>query len=408
MNEAPDWAKILSGAAQEALRGASTDLDPTRDQEWWVRLERMSRNLTFVDKVLDDPEGAKSAAILMPPSSLGIRLQLASFYLLWRVFANAKAGSQQRELLRHSLQAYQSQDFLSGDGGVQLLNGMRAILTAERKSSSIEELHDAYRAAKECASTFEGVLAFIRLRRFVGLRLFEKQTNLTGEDLELESELQRDFRIERRQLASERSPHLLAEALVHEARFLGSRHVRKYAEALVLLDEAGEVDEQAEGEGELAYKIRAVSYEQQILTIEAMMGLEDAESEIRGSVDEYTRRLEAEIRADLDRTRRESIQLLGLLAAVIALISVLAGGRSSGSLDAILATSFAVTGMVVIGFSVFSGLFTHGPRGSWWPVIVPAIAGLALMGAAVTMFVISPDSSRYGTSIPQPSVSSTP
>jgi len=251
-------------------------------------------------------------------------------------------------------------------------------------------------------------LAFIRLKRLVGLRLFEKQTNLTGESVELQSELQRDFRIERRQLASERSPHLLAEALVHEARFLGTRQVRKYAEALVLLEEANEVDEQAEGEGELAYKIRAVSYEQQILTIEAMMGLEKAESEIRSSVDEHTRRLETEIREDLDRTRRESIQLLGLLAAVIALISVLAGGRSSGSLDAILATSFAVTGMVVIGFSVFSGLFAHDPRGSWWPVIVPAIAGLALMGAAVTMFAISPDSSRFGTSIPQPSVSSTP
>ena len=108
--------------------------------------------------------------------------------------------------------------------------------------------------------------------------------------------------------------------------------MRKYAEALVLLEEANEVDEQAEDEGELAYKIRAVSYEQQILTIEAMMGLEEAESEIRRSVDEHTRRLEAEIREDLDRTRRESIQLLGLLAAVIALISVLAGGGQAGVL----------------------------------------------------------------------------
>jgi hypothetical protein len=187
-----------------------------------------------------------------------------------------------------------------------------------------------------------------------------------------------DFEEERVSLAHE-TPQLRAEALTFEARYQAvpkpPTEEANYGRAVELISEAIAVDRPARGD-DPAFRLRISGYEQRLATWSALNALQAA------SRDMEKRLVDRQDKA-LDAARSESIQLLGLLAGVVGLITSLFAAAKSDPrelLVAALSSSMAIIGFLVV-FSVLVGRLTDKAR-----IAQAVLTFLVLLGVAVVIW----------------------
>jgi hypothetical protein len=262
-------------------------------------------------------------------------------------------------------------------GGNDLLAAFDALLTRDRNRFALPGLLDAYDSADRGAKTMAGVLAFRRSRRLIGLELVELPEFRTHTRFgEVSAAIAADFKAESLSTWKD-SPELRAEALINEARYEALPRPpsgdANYGRAIQLVSQAMATDEPIKGMQE-AYRLRMVAYEARLEGLRALDALSASAKDLENRL--IRRQDEA-----LGSVRRESIQLLGLLAGVVGLVTSLFAATTSGPQDLIvaaLASSSAIAGFLLV-FTVLQG---GGPEYKRRSVVAALLLG-ALLAAAI-------------------------
>ncbi|KWX03713.1 hypothetical protein TH66_13015 [Carbonactinospora thermoautotrophica] len=375
-------------------------LDPRVHQGWWVLLDTAARREDVIDFITANPSMVITLigddAVPWDPA-----LRMTAFYVTWQVFRRSGLVAEQNALLG-ALEVPNGEVHPLGPyGGMRLIRAFRALLTANLAGASEPQLREAFEDASRIVRMYPQVLAFNRLRRSVGTALLEA----LGEEEQHSEYAQAVLRAVREDFVREHeadprwlTPQLRAEALAAEARLLCLPLVEDYDQAMRLIAEARRLDRRSEDESQAQLQARLVAYEQQMLLVRSLRRVRDVEQVLTRKLEERGQATAAALVETQEEYRRESIQLLGLLAAVIALITSVAGNRGDGGLGVLLLQTLATGGVILLTFALFP-LIVQGPSRHRW---LAAAAGAALLVASVILFTQAPQEAQYAPDGPSP------
>jgi hypothetical protein len=141
------------------------------------------------------------------------------------------------------------------------------------------------------------------------------------------------------------------------------------------------LDEPANGK-EAAYQSRVVSYEQRIALMSALERMARHEADAMQRMKDELQRMAAEQAEQLETVRRDSIQLLGLLAGVVGLVtSLFASTMGRGSREIIVA-GFAAAAAIG-GFLLVFTLLQNGSATSTRRMVIATATVILLAAASV-------------------------
>lgn len=360
-----------------AARLRAAKLDPRRDQEWWATASSEARSERLREHVSTCGVEALSEA-LDPASTPDQHRTLLLFYLAWTV-AHYTERRQDAEVLVDLIRAQSGVSRIADYGGDDLLSAFDALLLLERSRYNQLGLLQAYDLADRTAKRLSSVLAFRRTRRSIGLELLELPAFGSHPRFdEISSSVAADFSAER-EVRGRETPQLVAEAITFEARYEAVARPPtwkpNYRRAIELVSQAMAIDRPTRRD-DTAYQLRLLEYGQRLNVLSAL----DVLATSSGAMED---RLIARQDKALESVRSETIQLVGLLAGVVGLVtSLFASAKADGGelIVAALASSAAIVGFLV-AFNILSGRLADRLR------ILGAILTFALLlGAAVVVW----------------------
>lgn len=379
-------------------------LDPRVHHGWWVLLDTAARREETVEFVT----GQASEVITLVGECMDCwhdpHHRMVAFYVTWQVFRRLGLVAEQNALLA-ALEVPGDPHPLAAFGGMVLIRAFRALLTASLAATSESQLRSAFEDASKIGQIHPQVLAFNRLRRSVGTALLEAlgehhtdyaQTVLRA----IREDFLREHDAEPRWL----TPQLRAEALAAEARLLCLPAVADYEQASRLIGEARRVDRRSPDESNAQLQARLVGYEQQMLLVRSLRRVREVEQVLTQQLEERGRATAEALVTTQEEYRQESLQLLGLLAAVIALITSVAGGATSGGgLGVVLMHTLTTGGIIVLAFAAFP-LIVSGKDWQRWLAV--SLGGVLLL-LGMSLFLWAPDQARFGEP-PKPAATPSP
>ncbi|WP_436773088.1 hypothetical protein [Yinghuangia sp. YIM S09857] len=325
-------------------------------------------------------------------------VRIVAFYVAWQVFRRNGLVGEQYALLDAVEQRTGVSHPLEACGGETTRRAFAALLRANEVHVPFEELETAYVDASAMARRFPRLTGFTRLRRTVGLALLNHISVHGGGDGAADRvmhDVRADFLAKRDADSRWMTPQLRAEALSAEAQFLCLPTCANYAQAVQLATEAKRVDRKADGENTAAFHARLARYDQQLLLIASLRQVGQIREKLETRLDRHAAEVESRMATALEASRRDSVQILGLLAAVIALITAFAGNRDGGSLGGSLPAVLATSGVVAMALSAFAVLFQT--RRTAHRRLAFSLGG-ALVVAAFAVLLWAPSDMRFGDS----------
>ncbi|UGQ11459.1 hypothetical protein LO772_32500 [Yinghuangia sp. ASG 101] len=383
----------------ELVDDAAAPLDPRVHHGWWVLIDVAARRAELEAHVIRN-SGTVVELVRRGEGELAEpRLRLIAFYLIWQVFRRNGLVGEQYALLEAVEQRTATQHALEACGGETLRGAFLALLRANEIHTSREDLEAAYADASAMARLFPNLVGFTRLRRSVGLALLSHESvhgDAEGGAVQrVMHDVRADFLAERDADPRWMTPQLRAEALSAEAQFHCLPMCADYAQAVQLVTEAKRVDRKTDGENAAAFHARLVRYDQQLLLIGSLRQVGMVRDELESRLDRHAADVESRMTTALEAARRDSVQILGLLAAVIALITAFAGNSAGSTLGASLLSVLATSGVVVMALSAFAVLFQTRRSSHRWMAFG---LGAALIAAAFAVFLWAPSADRFGDS----------
>jgi hypothetical protein len=187
---------------------------------------------------------------------------------------------------------------------------------------------------------------------------------------------------ERREVRPSELPSMRAETFVRESRFYMLGPHPDYRHAMDLLGQAVSLD-LLSGESDEAHRTRMLGYE---VRLQVMGALETLWRTSQATEDRLTLRLDGAVkeqRSESDAARRESLQLLGLLAAVVGLVTSMFVSARQGDpqslIVAALSASASIAGFLVV-FSILQGLRIGNQK---WRIAAACVLLCLLLGGPI-------------------------
>lgn len=386
--------KLITGIDHALLDPDSgAPLDPRFSQGWWAGIDTAARRTDVIDTVVGQATSLLSALSSDAGPLADERLRITGFYLAWMVFRRTGLRSEQFALLA-ALDSGSSPHPLASYGGSDLTAAFRGLLTAETAPTG-DVLRPYYEAADLIADRYASVIAFIRLRRSIGLALLETDTPGAGVDerAHVLSRVREDFAAERTADPRWSTPQLKAEVLLVESRLHCLSDIADYSTAIRLVLEARTLDQRAEGEDWAAYRVRAASYDQHLAWIRSLARLHQTAEQLTADAAKASAASEQRIREQMNGYRRDSVQQVGLLAAVVALLTSLTGARSGATIGETIVELLMAGGVITVVFAMFALAFGSDQLRVRFAVLA---VGLGLLATTAILFALAPAKARFG------------